>query len=87
MSNSARRHPSGNDAGGPAEQAPVRTRANSAIVPKVTPPALDEKVARAQSILASLPASDPRARLLAAAVLRRDEALIDAILNPGREQG
>jgi hypothetical protein len=46
------------------------------------------KVARAEELLAMLPPSDPRARLLEVALLRRDEALIDGILttleNPRR---
>lgn len=41
---------------------------------------IDQKVAEAEALLAATPASDPRRRLLQAATLRRDEALLDAIL-------
>lgn len=42
---------------------------------------LEQKVALATSLLAKLPANDPRARLLHVAVLRRDEALLDGVLS------
>lgn len=41
---------------------------------------IEGKVARAEELLGMLPPSDPRARLLEVALLRRDEALIDGIL-------
>ncbi len=38
------------------------------------------KIAEAEALLEATPANDPRRRLLQAASLRRDEALLDAIL-------
>ena len=42
---------------------------------------LEQKVRLATALLEKLPANDPRARLLHAAVLRRDEALLDGVLS------
>jgi hypothetical protein len=41
---------------------------------------IERKLRIAQALLADLPPSDGRARLLRAAIVRRDEALLDGIL-------
>lgn len=41
---------------------------------------IDQKIRIAQILLSDMPADDPRARLLRVAIVRRDEVLIDAIL-------
>ncbi|MFO7180422.1 MAG: hypothetical protein DIU78_017110 [Pseudomonadota bacterium] len=41
---------------------------------------IEQKLILAERLLARLPQSDSRARLFHAAVLRRDEALLDALL-------
>lgn len=56
--------------------------------PDLSPPRevrIEEKFAAAEALLAGLPASDSRRRLLQAASLRRDEGLLDAILSTLRE--
>jgi len=42
---------------------------------------LEAKLKAARGVLASLPASDDRARLLHVAIMRRDEALLDGVLS------
>jgi len=50
-------------------------------VPAATPRArLEQKLVLARSVLAKLPGTDDRARLLHIAVLRRDESLLDGVL-------
>jgi hypothetical protein len=46
---------------------------------------IEEKVAQAEALLAELPLSDSRRRLLQAASMRRDEGLLDAILSTLRK--
>lgn len=43
------------------------------------------KIEEAEALLAKTPANDSRRRLLQAAILRRDEGLVDAILSTLRE--
>jgi hypothetical protein len=42
---------------------------------------LEAKLKAARNVLANLPASDDRARLLHVAIMRRDEALLDGVLS------
>ena len=42
---------------------------------------LEAKLKAARTVLAGLPASDDRARLLHVAIMRRDEALLDGVLS------
>jgi hypothetical protein len=46
---------------------------------------LDQKIAEAEALLTNSQPNDARRRLLQAAVLRRDEGLVDAILSTLRE--
>jgi hypothetical protein len=65
-----------------------RTRNGHPSSPDLAPPRevrIEEKFAVAEALLAGLPASDSRRRLLQAASLRRDEGLLDAILSTLRE--
>jgi hypothetical protein len=67
------------------EQSAIReTRKASRRVssPEISPRELrmESKLARAEQLLALLPANDARARLLQVAMLRQDEALLDGIL-------
>ncbi|MFC1641153.1 hypothetical protein ACFL5O_00480 [Myxococcota bacterium] len=53
--------------------------------------AIESRIAVAQSVLASLPANDPRAALLALAIRRHDAALVEGLLaeitaSPGRSR-
>ena len=41
---------------------------------------METKLLRAEELLAALPRTDPRARLLQVAMLRQDEALLEGIL-------
>jgi hypothetical protein len=41
---------------------------------------MESKVVRAEALLAALPPTDPRYRLLQIALLRQDEALLEGIL-------
>jgi hypothetical protein len=47
---------------------------------------IDHKMAVARLLLRNLSAIDPRARLLASAILRRDEVLVDAVLAAAARQ-
>ena len=63
---------------GVAERTEVRVTRS-----RVAPPssaALELKLAHARAVFAHLEPSDPRARLLQVAVLRRDEILLEALL-------
>lgn len=42
---------------------------------------IDQKLILARALLAELPANDPRGSLVQAALLRSDEALLDAVLS------
>jgi hypothetical protein len=69
----------------PDEGSAIRARSPSArpSSPDLTVPRetrIEQKVIEAEALLASTVPSDPRRRLLQAAMLRRDEALLDAIL-------
>jgi hypothetical protein len=46
---------------------------------------IDQKIREAEALLAGAQANDARRRLLQAAILRRDEGLVDAILSTLRE--
>jgi hypothetical protein len=68
------------------ERTPVPSSATSVAPPPpgaqpTTPRArLEQKLVLARSVLAKLPGTDDRARLLHIAVLRRDESLLDGVL-------
>jgi hypothetical protein len=68
------------------ERTPVPSSAASVAPPPpqaqpTTPRArLEQKLVLARSVLAKLPGTDDRARLLHIAVLRRDESLLDGVL-------
>jgi len=59
-----------------------------AVTPSAAPPVsasatrdrLDAKLRTGRAVLAQLPAADDRARLLHVAIMRRDEALLDGVL-------
>jgi hypothetical protein len=64
----------------PAEGASARPRLSSR--PHKSPhERLAEKLKRGQELLGELPASNEHARLLAIAVMRRDEGLLDGVLS------
>ncbi len=62
------------------ERPALRPRLSSAPGELTSHERLERKLQRGRKLLDALPASDPRARLLSAAVMRRDEALLEAVL-------
>lgn len=64
----------------PEEQSRVRARPSTSPYEEGCAPTLEQKLDRARELLSALAASDPRARLLGIAVLRRDESLLDGLL-------
>jgi hypothetical protein len=75
------------------EGSTVRARTESVRAPAPSSPdlgaprevRLDQKIAEAEALLTNSQPNDARRRLLQAAVLRRDEGLVDAILSTLRE--
>jgi hypothetical protein len=67
---------------------PVPAPSSAPAIPSAAPPAsmssrdrLEAKLNVARNVLANLPVSDDRARLLHVAIMRRDEALLDGVLS------
>jgi hypothetical protein len=64
----------------PAAPADAHRQRSSTPAPSLSE-RLEQKMLRATALLEKLPVNDPRARLLHAAVLRRDESLLDGVLS------
>ena len=43
-------------------------------------PRIDQKIRQAESLLGTLPSNHPKRRLLELAIIRRDEAVLDAVM-------
>jgi hypothetical protein len=71
----------------PDDESAVRERSTPTASPPSSPHSaaatrdrLEAKLRTARNVLAKLPATDDRARLLHVAIMRRDEALLDGVL-------